>query len=73
MMAKNLYEGKTSILYPEVNWGGPGPSYQGREFQTVTFIASQLYKVFGLKEWVGRAVSIFFGLIGILLNKLLNC
>lgn len=66
MMAKNLYEGKTSILYPEVNWGGPGPSYQGREFQTVTFIASQLYKVFGLKEWVGRAVSIFFGLIGIL-------
>lgn len=66
MMAKNLYEGKTTILYPEVNWGGPGPCYQGREFQTVTFIASELYKIFGLKEWVGRAVSIFFGLIGIL-------
>src|SRR5437762_3601400 len=33
MMAENFYRGHWNILYPEVDWGGPGPNYQGREFQ----------------------------------------
>lgn len=66
MMAANLYEGKTSLLYPMVNFGGPGPNYQGREFQTVTYITSKIYHVFGINDWAGRAVNIFFGIIGLL-------
>ncbi len=65
MMAQNFYRGQWNILYPEVDWGGPGPNYQGREFQTVTYIAALLYKMFGQHDWVGRCVAVAFGLWGI--------
>src|SRR5215472_12783739 len=65
MMAQNFYRGQWNIFYPEVDWGGPGPNYQGREFQTVTYIAAVLYNAFGQHEWVGRGVTISFGLWGI--------
>src|SRR5262252_7473219 len=65
MMAQNFYRGQWNILYPEVNWGGQGPNYQGREFQTVTYIAAIFYNVFGQHEWVSRSVTVAFGLWGI--------
>jgi len=65
MIAQNFYGGHWNILYPEVDWGGPGPNYQGREFQTVTYIAAILYNVFGQHEWVSRCVTVSFGLWGI--------
>jgi 4-amino-4-deoxy-L-arabinose transferase-like glycosyltransferase len=65
MMAQNFYRGQWNIFYPEVDWGGPGPNYQGREFQTVTYIAAILYKVLGQHEWVARSVTVTFGLWGI--------
>src|SRR5262245_2358703 len=65
MMAQNFYRGHWNILYPQVDWGGPGPNYQGREFQTVTYIAANLYRVFGPHEWVDRCVTVTFGLWGI--------
>jgi 4-amino-4-deoxy-L-arabinose transferase-like glycosyltransferase len=64
MMAENiLHRGR--VLSPEVNWDGPGPSYNGREFQLVTFIASLLYRVTGQVDWAGRIVGVAFGLWGI--------
>lgn len=65
MMAQNFYRGQWNIFYPELDWGGPGPNYQGREFQTVTYIAALLYNIFGQQEWVGRCVTVAFGLWGI--------
>ena len=65
MMAENYYRTNWNIFYPEVNWNGPGPSYQGREFQTVTYIAALLYGVFGQQDWVGRSVVVAFGVWGI--------
>src|SRR5215831_10220582 len=65
MIAQNFYRGHWNILYPEVDWGGPGPNYQGREFQTVTYVAAILYHVFGQHEWVSRSVTVSFGLWGI--------
>jgi hypothetical protein len=65
MMADHFYHTNWNILYPEVSWGGPGPSYQGREFQTVTYIAALLYNVFGQQDWIGRSVAVGFGLWGI--------
>src|SRR5215471_12398938 len=65
MMAQNFFRGQWNILYPEVDWGGPGPNYQGREFQTVTYIAALLYKIVGQHDWVGRCVAVAFGLWGI--------
>jgi hypothetical protein len=65
MMAENFYRKNWNIFYPEVNWTGAGPNYQGREFQTVTYIAALLYMLVGQHDWVGRCVAVMFGLWGI--------
>jgi len=65
MIAANFYHKNWNILYPQVNWGGPGPNYQGREFQTVTYITAALYPFLGKYDWVGRCVALSFGLWGI--------
>ena len=65
MMADNFYRHSWNIFYPEVSWGGAGPNYQGREFQTISYLAALLYTIFGQHEWVGRLLAIMFGLWGI--------
>jgi ABC-type polysaccharide/polyol phosphate export permease/4-amino-4-deoxy-L-arabinose transferase-like glycosyltransferase len=65
MIADNFYRTNWNIFYPEVNWGGPGPNYQGREFQTASYIAARLYTIIGQHDWVGRSVAVAFGLWGI--------
>jgi hypothetical protein len=65
MMADNFYRTNWNIFYPAVNWHGPEPSYQGREFQTVTYIAALLYVLIGQHDWIGRSVAVVFGLWGI--------
>jgi hypothetical protein len=65
MMADNFYHRSWNIFYPEVSWNGPEPSYQGREFQTVSFIAALLYVVMGQHDWIGRSITVLFGLWGI--------
>jgi len=65
MMASNFYHRSWNIFYPEVSWTGPSPGYQGREFQTVSYIAALLYMLAGEHEWVGRTVAVLFGVWGI--------
>ena len=65
MMASNFYHRSWNIFYPEVSWTGPSPGYQGREFQTVSYIAALLYMLTGMHDWVGRSVAALFGLWGI--------
>src|SRR6185436_11688324 len=65
MMAENFYRTNWNIFYPEVNWSGPGPNYQGREFQTISYLAALLYLVVGQQDWVGRGLATAFGLWGI--------
>src|SRR5881392_676634 len=65
MMAENFCHRSWNIFYPEVNWSGPGPSYSGFEFQTVSYIAALFYMIVGEHEWVGRSVAALFGLWGI--------
>ena len=73
MMAQNFYQTSWNIFYPEVNWVGPGPGYQGREFQTITYITALFYLLFGQHDWIGRCVAVAFGLLGIFaLHQLLR-
>jgi len=65
MMAENYYKVNPNILYPEVNWNGPGPSYNGREFQTISYISAILYRIFGQHDAIGRMVAVCFGVWGI--------
>src|SRR6266516_6051427 len=65
MIAENYYQKNWNIFYPEVNWSGPGASYQGREFQTMSYIAAVLYVFVGQPDWVGRGIAVMFGLWGL--------
>ena len=65
MMADNFYNRSWNIFYPEVSWGGPGPNYQGREFQAVSYAAALLYTVLGQHDWIGRSIAAIFGVWGI--------
>ncbi len=65
MMADNYYRTSWNIFFPEVSWTGPGPNYQGREFQTFSYLTALLYKVFGQHEAIGRALSAAFGTWGV--------
>jgi 4-amino-4-deoxy-L-arabinose transferase-like glycosyltransferase len=65
MMARNFHQKSWNIFYPEVNWVGPGPGYQGREFQTITYIAALFYLLLGQHDWIGRCLVVTFGLLGI--------
>jgi hypothetical protein len=64
-VADNYYRGHWNIFYPEVSWDGPGPSYQGMEFQTIAYISAVLYLFLGQHDWVGRSLAVLFSLWGI--------
>jgi 4-amino-4-deoxy-L-arabinose transferase-like glycosyltransferase len=65
IIADNFYSGNWNILYPETSWNGPGKSYLGMEFQTISYATALLYLILGQHDWVGRAVAVVFGLWGI--------
>ena len=60
MIAENFYRNGFNILYPQINWAGHHPGYVGTEFPLVPFMASVLYLLFGIHEWIGRSVSLLF-------------
>ncbi|PDT41491.1 MULTISPECIES: ArnT family glycosyltransferase [Sinorhizobium] len=65
MMADNFFLRSWNIFFPEVSWTGPGPAYQGRELQVISYITAMLYAVFGWDEMFGRLVAIAFGVWGV--------
>ncbi len=64
-IATAFANGAWNIFLPQVRWGGPGPNHIGAEFQTVSYIAALGYRLVGAAPWVGRLVSVAFGLWGI--------
>ena len=66
MMAENFYKLDWNIFYPQVNWTGPGTGYQGREFQTITYLAAIGYKIFGQHDYIGRIIAVGFGMWGLI-------
>lgn len=60
MIADNLYRHGFNVFYPRINWAGTAPGYVGTEFPLVPLIAALLYPIFGVQDWIGRAVSIAF-------------
>ena len=64
-MADGFASGSWNIFQPQVRWGGSGPNHIGAEFQTVSFMAALGYQVVGSAPWVGRLVSVAFGVWGL--------
>jgi hypothetical protein len=65
IIADNFFRGHLNIFLPEISWNGPGPNYVGYEFQLTTYLAALLYHLFGQADWIGRGISVAFGLWGI--------
>lgn len=63
MIAENYWQHGWNIFLPEVNWSGPGPSYQGREFGLYAYIVAILNALFGWHDWFGRMVATAFGML----------
>ncbi len=61
-IANNFYEHGYNILWPETDYSADRPGLIEIEFQLVTFLTALLYPIFGVHEWVGRAVTILFSL-----------
>lgn len=59
-IAENFFLNGWHILFPQINWAGNSPGFIGSEFPLVPFLASLLYPFFGVQDWIGRTVSLFF-------------
>jgi len=61
MIAKNFYINGFNLLYPQVDFLGPGPGYLVLEFPLLNLIAAVFYVLCGgVHEWIGRLISISF-------------
>lgn len=61
-IARNFAELNFNILYPQTDYDGPPPNYVQLELQIVPYLAALGYKLFGVHEIFGRAISIVFSL-----------
>ena len=59
-LARNLSEDSLDVFYPRVDWGGGSPGYVEVEFQAYTFLVALVYRIFGVHEYLGRIVNLFF-------------
>lgn len=59
-IAVNFFRNGWNIFSPQINWAGSSPGFVGTEFPIVPFLASLLYPIFGVQDWIGRSISIFF-------------
>jgi len=70
MMARQFYESRLNIFLPQVYWrtldAAPVEGYVGcTELNVTPFLTALLYYVFGVQDWVGRIVPIFFSIVGL--------
>lgn len=60
-IARNFYRNGFHFLSPQIDWGGWSDGRVECELPIYPFVVAMLYKVFGLSEWVGRALSALAG------------
>ena len=58
-IARNLYEGRFNVFYPEVDWGGRD-GYVESELPLVPALAAGLYELLGPQDYLGRVVAMVF-------------
>ncbi len=72
-IARNFYELRNNVFYPQTDYDGPPPNYVELELQVVPFAAAQLYRIFGVHEIFLRLLVIAFSLATIPLVYALGC
>jgi len=61
-IARNFYELRNNIFYPQTDYDGPPPNYVELELQIVPFAAAQLYRIFGVHEIFLRLLVLGFSI-----------
>ena len=61
-ISRNFYRGGFNLFYPQIDWRGRTPGYVESEFPLFAFLVAIAYKVFGLRESLGRLLSIVFSI-----------
>jgi 4-amino-4-deoxy-L-arabinose transferase-like glycosyltransferase len=69
-IARNLYENRLNVFYPQVDWGG-AHGYVECEFPLMPAVTAALYHVFGPHDFLGRVVAVVFSVGTIVLVFLL--
>jgi hypothetical protein len=64
-IARNFAENGMRLFYPQIDWGGAGPGYVETEFQLLTWLTAAGYLLLGEHEWIGRLISLAFGLVAV--------
>jgi hypothetical protein len=59
-IARNIYRSGFDVFHPRVDYNGNNPSNIECEFQVFGLITALLYSIFGIKETIGRLVSLGF-------------
>jgi 4-amino-4-deoxy-L-arabinose transferase-like glycosyltransferase len=59
-IARNYFENGFHFTQPQIDWAGNEPGFVGTEFPLLPFTAALLYKFFGVREWIGRALTVVF-------------
>lgn len=62
-IARNFFTEESDIFYPRIDWRGDTEGYAETEFQIYPFIVSGLYNLFGVNEFFGRLISVFFSVL----------
>lgn len=66
-IARNFVEEDFDLLRPRIDWRGSTSGEVESEFPAFTFLTACLYRVFGVREWIGRALAIACSLLAIFL------
>lgn len=61
-IARNFAQLNFNVFYPQTDYDGPPPNYVQLELQIVPYLAAIGYKLFGVHEIFGRAISVAFSL-----------
>ena len=77
MIARNFFEHRANLLYPEIDYAGAGSGIIGSEFPFFNYLIYLVSLVFDYSHWYGRLINLVVSSIGIyffykLISKLAN-
>lgn len=65
MVARNYYEGNTSLLYPQIDFAGEKTGITGMEFPILNYLIYLVSLIFGYEHWYGRLINLIISSVGI--------
>jgi hypothetical protein len=65
MIARNFYEGRANIFFPQIDYGGSNAGIIGSEFPFFNYLIFLVSEVFGYAHWYGRLINLVVSSVGV--------